>query len=291
MAAVYSRVMSAEPVSLETARETGWRAELDLGFESRGGMTILAHRRHLGPLVVQRPFYPEGEVCHLYLIHPPGGIVGGDHLTARVTVAAGAHALLTTPAATKFYRSAGATAVQQQAIRVTGTCEWLPQESIYFSAARVRLQTKVQLDEGARFIGWETACCGRPASDEAFQSGAVLQTFELWRGNQPLLLDRVRIGGGEPMLQAHWGLAGFPVMGTLLAFPATESMLDAVRMASAYGIHADFRVAATLVDGALAIRAFGRKTDVVRIALMQLWGVLRPLLLGRPALAPRIWST
>src|SRR5262245_44590058 len=119
MAAVYSSAMSADPnIAVQIDRHpSGWRAELDLEFAARDGKTVLARRRHLGPLVVQRPFHPEGGVCHLYLIHPPGGIVGGDHLSCRIAVAPAAQALLTTPAATKFYRSAGATAVQQQEIR------------------------------------------------------------------------------------------------------------------------------------------------------------------------------
>lgn len=287
--------MSVDPSNAvpRTGRdESGWRAELDLDFEARAGRTVLARRRHMGPLVVQRPFHPEGEVCHLYLIHPPGGIVGGDRLSCRIAVANGAHALLTTPAATKFYRSAGATAEQQQEIRIeSGTCEWLPQESIYFAGARARLRTKVQLGEGARFIGWETACCGRPASDEVFSAGEVLQSFELWRAGRPLLLDRLRIGGGEPMLHARWGMAGFPVVGTLLACPADRAALEAVRASTVYGVSSHRRIAATLVDGVLVVRVFSHKTDAVRDALTQTWSVLRPLLIGRPALAPRIWST
>jgi len=51
----------------------GWEARIELGFERRHRRTVMA-RRHYGPLAVQKPFYPEGEICHTYLIHPPGGI-------------------------------------------------------------------------------------------------------------------------------------------------------------------------------------------------------------------------
>ena len=77
----------------------GWRAELSLGFTAepvvdgpRDGapaapLTRLTTRAHRGPLVVQRPFYPEGPgVPHVYLLHPPGGIVGGDSLRVEVSV-------------------------------------------------------------------------------------------------------------------------------------------------------------------------------------------------------------
>src|SRR5262245_10241542 len=94
----------------------GWEASLDLKFAARGARTVLARRASVGPLVVQRPFYPEGGVAHVYLVHPPGGVVGGDQLRLSVLAEEGAHALLTTPAATKFYRSDGRVARQRQEI-------------------------------------------------------------------------------------------------------------------------------------------------------------------------------
>ncbi|MGB5651682.1 MAG: urease accessory protein UreD, partial [Sedimenticolaceae bacterium] len=87
-----------------------------LGFRAGPDSTVLAERQRHGPLAVQRPFYPEGGVCHVYLLHPPGGVVGGDVLGIDVKLAQGAQALITTPGATKFYRSAGALARQTQRI-------------------------------------------------------------------------------------------------------------------------------------------------------------------------------
>ena len=88
----------------------GWQATLDLRFHQAGGKTVLASAQHVGPLTVQRPFYPEEETCHLYLLHPPGGIVGGDELTISAHLAPGCHTLITMPGASKFYRSSGALA-------------------------------------------------------------------------------------------------------------------------------------------------------------------------------------
>ena len=93
------------------AGPAGWVARLALRFEQRAGRTVLAHRSHEGPLAVQKPFYPEGDVCHVYLLHPPGGVVGGDRLTIEIEVASDAHAVITTPAAGKFYRSAAVESV------------------------------------------------------------------------------------------------------------------------------------------------------------------------------------
>src|ERR1700754_4346657 len=123
----------------EQSPKSGWRAQLDLTFARAAGRTRIIARQHHGPLLVQRPFYPEGEVCHAYIVHPPGGVVGGDELQLRVETRDGAHALLTTPAAAKFYRSDGRTARQEQILRADGTTlEWLPQESIFYPQARVR---------------------------------------------------------------------------------------------------------------------------------------------------------
>ena len=127
--------------------KTGWEAELELGFTPGPGRTALTHRRRRGPLAVQRPFYPEGGVCHVYLLHPPGGVVGGDSLHIQADVSKGAHALVTTPGAAKFYLSAGDTAQQVQHLHVTAdaSLEWLPQENIFFPGAITRLETRIEL--------------------------------------------------------------------------------------------------------------------------------------------------
>ncbi len=120
--------LHARPVEARAQAEPeGWRAELRLGFARSGERTVLAERRHVGPLQVQRPFYPEGgRFCHVYVLHPPGGVVGGDELRLDVDVAGHAHALVTTPAAGKFYRSRGPRALQLQILRVAphASLEW-----------------------------------------------------------------------------------------------------------------------------------------------------------------------
>src|SRR5688572_29619963 len=119
----------------ETVDVRCWRAELELRYERRGARSVLASRRHDGPLVVQKPLYPEGDaVCHTLVVHPPAGIAGGDELSLDVRAEDAAHALLTTPGAAKWYRSAGPWAHQQVKLSAgKGACiEWLPQEAILF---------------------------------------------------------------------------------------------------------------------------------------------------------------
>lgn len=267
----------------------GWRAELDLTFAPLNGRTTLVHRHHHGPLRVQRPFYPEQAVCHVYVVHPPGGIVGGDQLAIRVRAEPGSQTLLTTPAAGKFYRSGGSEAAQSVALQLQqAALEWLPQETIYYAGARARQRTVVTLDANSRFIGWELGCFGLSTRDEPFDAGRLRQDFEVWLGERPLLLDHLRLAGGEPTMTARWGLNQQTVLGTFVAYPATRDDLETLRELPA-GQGDD--IGLTIVDDLLVVRCAGRHADAVMRRFVALWQALRPRLLGRPAVPPRIWAT
>lgn len=268
----------------EQSPAQGWSAHLQLTFARRAARTCIVERQHRGPLLVQRPFYPEGDVCHAYIVHPPGGVVGGDELRLEVDTRDAAHALLTTPAAAKFYRSDGRTAHQNQILRADDTTlEWLPQESIFYPQARVRSSTRIELGSRARFIGWEIACLGLPARKQPFDEGELRLHLELWADGSPLLIDRLRISGGG----TRWGLGGHEAIGTLLAYPATRAMAEAVRSLQQPGVE----LGVTLVDKVLICRALAAQAEPVKRAFIASWQTLRPLLLDRPAVLPRIWAT
>lgn len=292
--------MKAQHIAMpsdEAALPEGWQAELHLGFghvrDSRGGRTVLARRRAQGPLQVQRPFYPEGaEVCHVYLLHPPGGIVGGDQLRVDVEVDAGAHALVTTPAAGKFYRSAGRAARQTQHLRVAAgaTLEWLPQENIVFEGAIAGSLTRIELEEDARFMAWETVCLGRPAAGEAFGHGLFDQRLQVHRQGRPLLLEANRFEGGSAMLRERWGMGSAPVTATMVCGPCGAAELEVARGAIAQVATGDL-FAVTLVDDLLVARYLGARADRGREYFIHLWIALRPHCLGLAACPPRIWNT
>lgn len=269
----------------------GWQASLELGLSPAGTRTRLSHQRHSGPLRVQRPFVVPGDpALHVYLLHPPGGVVGGDGLRLRVAVAGGARGLLTTPSAGRFYRSGGDTAVVSQELEAAAGAglEWLPQENILFSGARVQSRTRVHLATGSRFLGWEINCLGRPAAGETFADGWIDQQMELWRDGLPLLLERCRLTAGEALLDRPWGLAEMPVYGLMLATPLGDEGLQTVREElSAW----PGRLAATLRKDVLAVRYRGPCAAQARAAFTACWGLLRPRLMGAPAMAPRIWAT
>jgi urease accessory protein len=198
----------------------GWEARLELRFEREAARTVLAARRHIGPLRVQKPLYPEGaEVCQVIVVHPPGGIVAGDSLRIDVDAGARVHAQLTTPGAAKWYRSAGPIARSDTVLRVaTGALvEWLPQETMLFDGARAAIHLRIELAADARFIGWDMTHLGRTASGERFASGRMRQTIELVRGDTMVWCERAVLDGGSRMLQSGAILNGAPVFGTLIA--------------------------------------------------------------------------
>ena len=293
IASVASR--ASDPAAADGLRErhTGWTAELELGFEVVAGRSALVRNRHRGPLAVQRAFYPESnDLAHVYLLHPPGGIVAGDQLTVRVNVAPGARALITTPAATKFYRSEGRVAEQTQCLRVSAgaSLEWLPQETIIFGSAQVSTKTRVEIEPGASFCGWDIVCLGRAASGDHFATGRVQQAFEIWQGEHPLWIERTELDANGPVRHALWGFAGHRVFGT---FVCTGQNVAAVAAARAAVDTDDARelFAVSQMRAAIVCRYLGGSTERARQVFAQAWAALRPLVLGRPASPPRIWLT
>ncbi len=278
-----------EADAVPPAEHAGWRALLELRFEAVGGRTVLAGKRHHGPLTVQRPFYPEGAPAHIYVLHPPGGLVGGDELDLSVSVGAGAHALITTPGAAKLYRSAGPRARQTQRLIVApgGVLEWFPQENILFPGAHADLLTEVRLGGDARFIGWEVHCLGRPVIGERFATGTADMGLKVSRDGAPLLIERLRVDG-ETSLEGASGLRGFPVSATFIASGTSAEALGAVRAGLP---RPDLVCSATRVEDLLVARCLARGSEPVRRFFVALWGILRPGLIGREPCPPRIWET
>ncbi len=274
--------------------EAGWRAQLELGFERRDGRTRLHRRWHRGPLRVQKPFYPRcsgagDDFCQVVILHPPGGVVGGDRLAIDVRVGAGCRALITTPGATKFYRTAGPEAVQRVHLRVApeAILEWTPQETILFDGSRSRIETRVQLEAGGRFLGWEITALGRPAARAPFSNGLCRQAFEIEREGKPLWVDRSEYRGGGESLEGRWGLAGRAAVGTLVSTGGTESVLAAAREALAAFAGDDRLAGATRRGELLILRALAPETRQI----FDLFAGLRETLLGEPTPAARIWAT
>ncbi len=272
-----------------SAGAPGWPARLALRFRKKNAKTVVEENTHSGPLLVQRPFYPEGPgVCHVYVLHPPGGVVGGDELQLELSCEAGAHAVITTPAAAKFYRSNGRRALQINNLEIGSgaVVEWLPQEAILFTGAHVSSTTRVRLQPDAGFIGWEMVCLGRPACDDFFDRGEGLMAFELWSGDRPLWLERTRLN--KTALAAASGMREYPIIGTMVCYPGSQEALSLVRSVDAAGCGG---FGATLIDNVLVCRGLALQAAVLRRTFGSVWGALRPELFNLPACPPRIWAT
>jgi len=271
---------------------TGWDARLQLEFERVDARTVLATRTHIGPLRVQKALYPEGpEVCQAIIVHPPGGIVGGDALAIDIGLGAEAHAQITTPGAAKWYRSPGARATSLTTLRVGpgALLEWLPQEAILFDGARASIALRIELQPGARYFGWEVVCLGRTASSERFTHGSLRQSLELHREGAPLFCERAVIDGGGRALQSGAILGNAPVFGTMVAtgMTVTNELLAACRAV----LCDEGDGAITRLPDVLVGRYRGDSASAARTYFANLWRLLRPHLAGRDAVIPRIFST
>ncbi|WPO45229.1 MULTISPECIES: urease accessory protein UreD [Pseudomonas] len=266
-----------------------WHAELELGYARFGDSTRPVQRRHKGPLRVQKHLYAEGpEVCQHIIVHPPGGIAGGDRLQIRASVDRDAWAQLTSPGAAKWYRANGP-AYQTLELNVAAgaTLEWLPQETIVFSAAQAELSTRIELHGDARLFYWDVVALGRPASDERFDLGHFQSHLDIRRDGQLLWHERQRIGGGDGLLDSPIGLDGQPVFATLLATGEIDSQLLERCRSLPHAVRGDL----TQLPGLLVARCLASEALLARAWLIDLWRLLRPALLGREALPPRIWNT
>jgi urease accessory protein len=283
---------------------SGWHARLDLAFTEQASTssvrTALSHRLHSGPLTLQRPFYPDPDgTCHVYLLHPPGGIAGGDTLELTASLSPRTRALLTTPAATKLYRADSASSRVQQTLSVADGAflRWLPQETIAFSGADARLETRILLQgPTSRAIAWEVLCLGRPACDERFSRGSLRTSFHVERDEQPLFIERARYEGDGAMLEAACALNGQPVVGTLIYAPAigedVSSVVDAVRAALEHELPALAPcVAVSQLHAVIVCRYLGARTEDAQNALRCALAVITQHALGAPREMPRIWFT
>jgi urease accessory protein len=274
-----------------------WRGSLALDYRERDGRTIVRDR-HDGPLRVLRALHPEGGgICHSVLVHPPGGIVGGDALSIAISLAAGSHALVTTPGATRFYRSAGTEASQSlEVVAAAGSrLEWLPLETIAYSGCEASNRMRFDLAAGAETIGWDVTALGLPASERPFAAGRFAQSIELpgrWLERASIAADDLRL------LESPLGWAGRRVLATMwfasgdaLAAARREALLAAAReRARAHPLDATSGVTAPH-DDVVVVRVLAERVEPAMALLQGIWRAWRPIAWDLEATPPRVWAT
>ena len=274
-----------------------WNARLSLSFARRGPRTALTRNEHQGPLVVQRALYPEGEaVCQSIILHPPGGIAGGDHLSIDIDVAIDACAQLTTPGATKWYKANGRTA--SQAVRIDvhdgAVAEWFPLESIVFDGAVASSTLEVDAHGSAAAAGWDITAFGRAAAGERYERGCYRQAIELRRNGKLVWAETGAIGGNDPLFESPAGFDGNSVSGLLWAMlphDVVDATIERCRDVPAAATGSLLHGVTSLPDGIVLARCLARSTEHARAYLAHVWSSLRPVYASREAVAPRLWMT
>jgi urease accessory protein len=274
-----------------------WHAQLNLDYQLELGRTVARHA-HTGPLRILQSLYPEGDsICHNVLVHPPGGLVGGDTLDLNVQVAPGAHGLLTTPGATRFYRSDGEAALQRTTITVADNArmEWLPLEAICHSGCLAENRLTMSLAPGAEMLGWDITALGLPAANKPFESGHFCQHLEV----PGVWLESANIKAlDDLLLNSPIGLAGhrcfatlFFLSGSKLERQRRQLALDTARQViQAHPLCAT--AGATSPDGQVVlVRALAPVVEPAMALLRSVWLAWRSQLWQLDAASPRIWST
>ena len=285
-----------------------WNASLELDYtlrQSMGGNKTVAHFQRQGPLRILQSLYPEGQgICHNVLIHPPGGLAGGDTANLRLNVATGAHGLVTTPGATRFYRTEGEPALQRTAITLAAHArmEWLPLETIAFSCCAAENRLTLSLEPGAEMIGWDMTALGLPAANKPFEAGVFSQHLEL----PGVWLERGCIQANDHLLlDSAMGLAGqrcfatlFFVSGSPLAKARRQDLLDAARSVMDAPALRHLAETGQLTAGATSpnpqvvlVRAIAPVVEPAMTMLRDVWQHWRSHLWGVRGAPPRIWST
>ncbi len=275
----------------------GWKAQLSLHYSHAQGHTS-AHDRHEGPLRVLQRLYPEGPaICHHVVLHPPGGVVGGDELHLYATLDADAHALITTPGATRFYRTEEHPALQSVRLQLApgARLEWLPLEAIAHSGCLAESRVVAQLAPGAEMLAWDVLALGLPSASQPFDAGSFTQHLEV----QGAWLERGRLDAHDhALLQSPMGLAGHTTCATLwwaageaLSAARRTRLLELAReVVAAHPLAALAGVTAPQ-PGVVVLRALARRVEPVMSLLNQVRAVWRKEVWGLDATPPRIWQT
>ena len=273
-----------------------WNATLALDYTRQAEKTV-AHFRHSGPLRILQSLYPEGDgICHNVIVHPPGGLVGGDTLDLAFSAGPGAHGLVTTPGATRFYRSTGAPALQRTrlSLQAGARLEWLPQEALCYSGCLAENRLTMALAPGAELIGWDVTALGLPAANLPFVQGSFCQHIEV----PGVWLERARIAAADRLLlDSPLGLAGHRCMASI--FFVAGSKLERQRRQAALAVARDvieahaLRATAGATSPAgqvVVVRVLAPVVEPAMALLRQIWQAWRGHFWQLPASMPRLWS-
>lgn len=272
------------------------QARLSLKFAAVDDTTRLVERDRFGPLLVQKPLYPEGdEICQVVIIHPPGGVVSGDQLELSAQVGPSAKVQVTNPGAAKWYKSNGRTARQTIKIDIDndGLLEWLPQETIFFNNTNVAIDHQVTLKGNAMYLGCEILCFGRTLSGEVFNNGTIKQRTTIKRDERVVWFEQINLDGADSAQNKSLSLGNHTICATLLFTGKSipNSIIDQIRL-ECKDISKDIgQFGISQLKSVLVARYLGNSSEIARQVMLCCWNLLRKEYFGRNGAVPRMWNT
>ena len=290
-----------------SAPKNAWLANLSLEFSLTPNGSQLTRTKRNGPLTVQKAFYPEGRDCaHIYLLHPPAGIVSGDELRINVQVNENAHCLVTTPGANRFYRAredlsiGDSKQVQHCELKLTSQakCENFPLETIVYEGADGFNTVDVYLTKESAYLGWDITCLGLPSAGHLFKQGNYTQLNRVYCENTLMYHDRIAIKPDNKIHQHMAGLNNHSVFATFMAYAPAGQLSDADNKALIEQLrecmieaHAEHKISISQIRQLLVIRYLGQHAEECKALFIHLWQKIRPVYLNKAASIPRVWLT
>lgn len=281
-----------------------WLASLSLTFSFSAYGTQLTKSQRKGPLSVQKAFYPEGRDCaHIYLLHPPAGIVSGDELNVSAHLQENAHVLITTPGGNRFYRAREDNQIgdpkQSQTTTITvdalATCENLPQETIVYEGADGVNTVDIHMTSQSAYLGWDITCLGLPSSQQPFSQGSYTQLTRLYCDDVLTYHDRIALSPSSQLLDHLAGLASNTVFGTFLLYAPNKVNVDSALVESLREIitnnNAADKVSITNIDNLLVVRYLGAQAQECKKLFTLVWQLARPFYTQKSGIEPRVWHT
>jgi urease accessory protein len=293
--------------NLAPALKRQWLAHLGLTLSFSAHGTQLVRTQRSGPLTVQKAFYPEGRDCaHVYILHPPAGIVSGDELKVDIELTEDAHALVTTPGANRFYRARddhniGAPEQRQTTqlqVANGAKCEHFPLETIVYEGAAAINRVDVHLHTDSVYLGWDISCLGLPSAQQPFEQGRFSQLTQIYCDGKIIYHDKVTINPNNQLQQHCAGLANNSVFATFVAYapahilsePQRQQLIDTLRQ-SMQEHNAEHLISVTHIKQLLIMRYLGQHAEQCKQLFIILWQQLRPLYIQKDGIQPRIWHT
>lgn len=210
------------------------RGAVRFDVHARDGVTRRGALHESGSLRVRFPS-PEDQGLSGVFVNTAGGVAGGDRFDIEIAAADGARLTLTTAAAEKVYRTPGAAAQLNIALKVGAGAHlgWLPQETILFDRARVQRRFDIDLDEAASLLLCEIVVFGRTAMGERMKQGEFVDRWRLRRGGRLVFAETVRLDGdiGGKLARSAVAKDGAAI-GTALIAPGHEALVERIREAS-----------------------------------------------------------